>query len=191
MACPILVLRAEIYKPLSPSSFSKSSGWTHQQNRPAFINCLRPVERSGLPLNLLHPLFAKFLTLIEGAPDSTDSNFILAQQVAARLCQEMPEAFDSEEARLKTFRRIVLPLFKDVGVFGRIQIGSGATDLGIRTSYGVILLGEGKNEPGGGAGDPYMQVAASYDAWARIDDNPQTGSPCFVICVDGKSIPSI
>ncbi len=191
IAYSILALRAKIYKPLAPSSFCKSSGWVRQQHGPAFINCLRPIERSGLPLNLLHPLFAEFTALIEGAPDYTDYNIIFAERAATVLCQEMPQAFDSEETRLEKFRDIVSPLFKDVVILDGIKIGSANADRGIREYNGLILVGEGRNEPGEGAGDPYMQIAASYDAWARLEDNPQTGSPCFLFCVDGKSVPSI
>ncbi|KAG8968914.1 hypothetical protein FRC05_001282 [Tulasnella sp. 425] len=187
-------LLAEIQKPLPPSSFSRSSKWVHQQNGAAFINCLRPPECSGLPLNLLHPLFAEFLARIEGPPpDGSDPKFILAEQVATELCQEMPRHFDTEDGRLSEFVRIVTRLFKGTGSFSRqFPVGSGRADLVLQcTPVGPVLVGEGKNEPGGSCGDPYMQVAASYDAWAReVDEKLQidSGCPCFVLCVDGPNI---
>ncbi|KAG8941592.1 hypothetical protein FRC04_004173 [Tulasnella sp. 424] len=175
-------LLAEIQKPLPPSSFSRSSKWVHQQNGAAFINCLRPPECSGLPLNLLHPLFAEFLARIEGPPpDGSDPKFILAEQVATELCQEMPRHFDTEDGRLSEFVRIVTRLFKGTGSFSRqFPVGSGRADLVLQcTPVGPVLVGEGKNEPGGSCGDPYMQVAASYDAWAReVDEKLQIDTCC-------------
>ncbi|KAG8968912.1 hypothetical protein FRC05_001280 [Tulasnella sp. 425] len=187
-------LREEIFKPLTPSVFCRDSQWVRQQNGAAFINCLRPPECSSLPLNLLHPLFAEFLALIEGPPpDRSDPKFILAQRVATELCQEMPRHFDTEDSRLGEFKCIVSPLFGDIGVLSRkFGVGSGRADLTLQCPrVGRVLVGGGKNEPGGGCGDPYMQVAASYDAWARQVEKTRridTGCPCFVFCVDGPNI---
>ncbi|KAG8906705.1 hypothetical protein FRB99_006303 [Tulasnella sp. 403] len=181
-------LVAEIYKPSSPSSFCRGE-WVGQQKRPAFINCLRPRERSGLPLKLLHPMFAKFSALIEGDPNYSDPKFILAEQVATELCHEMPQNFGSEDFRLKKFSSIVLPLFDEIGTLDRTAIGACQADFGLKIrGIGLVLVGEGRNEPGGGAGDPYMQVAASYDAHARRRSNATNGCPCFVISVDGPNI---
>ncbi|KAG8968916.1 hypothetical protein FRC05_001284 [Tulasnella sp. 425] len=183
-------LREEIFKPLTPSVFSRDSQWVRQQNGAAFINCLRPPECSSLPLNLLHPLFAEFLALTEGPPpDSSDPKFTLAERVATELCQEMPRHFDTEDSRLDEFKCIISPLFGDIGVLSRkFGVGSGRADLALLCPpVGRVLVGGGKNEPGGGCGDPYMQVAASYDAWARqVEETPRidTGCPCFVFCVD-------
>ncbi|KAG8946581.1 hypothetical protein FRC04_011559 [Tulasnella sp. 424] len=188
-------LRAEIYEPQPPSAFARCSHWVRQQKGPAFINCLRPPERSGLPLNLLHPLFAEFLDLIEGSPpDGSDPKFILAERVAIELCQEMPRHFDTEGNRLDEFERIVTRLFEEIGSFSKeFPVGSGRADLVLKMSFpvGAVLIGEGRNEPGGSCGDPYMQVVASYDAWARqVKQTPRidAGCPCFVFCVDGPNI---
>ncbi|KAG8905644.1 hypothetical protein FRB99_008485 [Tulasnella sp. 403] len=131
-------LVAELYKPSSPSTFCKGE-WVGQQKRPAFINCLRPRERSGLPLKLLHPMFAKFSTLIEGDPNYSDSKFTLAEKVATELCHEMPQNFDSEDFRLEKFSSIVLPLFDEIGTLDKVAVGVCQAGFGLKI-HGIGLV---------------------------------------------------
>ncbi|KAG9002441.1 hypothetical protein FRB90_011382, partial [Tulasnella sp. 427] len=126
-------LKAEIFKPSPPSTFAHAKKWVFQQEGPAFINCLRPPHRRGLPLKLLHPLFAHFSALLQGPPpDYSDSQYVTAEAAAIALCQEMPKPFESDQERLKEFRRNVRELFN-----ARLdEVGVG--DSTARADFGIL-----------------------------------------------------
>ncbi|KAG9014921.1 hypothetical protein FRB90_005065, partial [Tulasnella sp. 427] len=126
-------LKAEIFKPSPPSTFAHAKKWVPQQEGPAFINCLRPPHRRGLPLKLLHPLFARFSALLQGPPpDYSDSQYVTAEAAAIALCQEMPKSFESEQERFKEFRMNVCELFN-----ARLdEVGVG--DSTARADFGIL-----------------------------------------------------
>lgn len=86
----------------SPSEYAISSVWKDCQARPNPILCLRPSDNMGLPLTLLHQIFAKFQTLrLRPLPNSTlgaHSPF-----VALRLCRCTGDGYEDKDARGDAF----------------------------------------------------------------------------------------
>ena len=81
--------------------------WDKYQQRPDAILCLRPADRRGWPIPLLHKAFCDFTRHFhEPRLDEHTPKYLL---MACALCNEMPSAFDSETARRDAFEAIFHP----------------------------------------------------------------------------------
>ncbi|CAG8624300.1 14611_t:CDS:2 [Acaulospora colombiana] len=119
-----------IYRPMAPSVFAKSAGWVIAQKGPAAIDCMRPPDCSGLPISLLHPAFAKFISITH-QPLPTNGGCL----EVALLADEFPNFIETK--------------FGSASLRGAILGKNGAAK----------ALLEIKNEPGA-MGDVYMQGSA-------------------------------
>ncbi|PVF95128.1 hypothetical protein CPB86DRAFT_788311 [Serendipita vermifera] len=180
----------KIYKPMAPSYFAKSAGWVVAQKGPAAINCLRPPDRSGLPISLLHPAFAEFIATIKRPMPPTD-DCAKATEVAWKLCLSMPEHFEDEQARQESFHTIMKGLLPELPKLTETKFGSARPDGVIfDQDLAVKVVAEIKNEPGA-MGDVYMQASCSYHLVANtrpVEEQKKTGCPALVLCIDGPNI---
>jgi hypothetical protein len=176
-------------KPLPPSGFA--SNWALQQQGPAAIDCLRPTDRIGLPISLLHPAFAKFLSIID-QPIPYDREAAAITNVAHQLCSTMSHEFTGDNTRLTALLDQFEPVFFKHGVPRPVKVTFGTgTPAGsmLMPNGSVKTIVEEKPEPGR-SGDVYMQSARSFDLVARTrpaDEQEKTGCAAFVISLDGKS----
>ncbi|KAG9046088.1 hypothetical protein FS842_001002 [Serendipita sp. 407] len=178
----------EIFKPDAPSTFAKSAQWVYTQAGPAGIDCLRPANRSSLPISLLHPAFATFKYILTQPMPRNDSA-VKATRTAWKLCTTMADHFQDENARKTALFTQLRPLFTDRALFSA-SFGSADPDGALVNSDGSIdAVVELKNEPGA-AGDVYMQCARSFDALAtsQLQDKQGAERSAFVISVDGPSL---
>ncbi|KAG8838006.1 hypothetical protein FRC18_006839 [Serendipita sp. 400] len=180
----------EIHKPLAPSAFAKSAGWALSQVGPARIDCLRPSDRSGLPISLLHPAFATFMFLVDQPmPFEFNEGVVKAMEVASKLCMIMPDHFEDQTARKKALFATVQPLFPNRS-FLTASFGSATPDGALINPDGSVdIVIEVKNEPGA-SGDVQMQATRSFDAAAIENLADKHGFECssFVLAVDGPNL---
>jgi hypothetical protein len=183
---PIATLR-EVYEPQAPSAFAKLAGWILTQSGPAAIDCLRPPDRIGLPVSLLHPAFATFTALLDQPMPLEDENAIKATRIASELCITMAGHFKTETDRKNSLFTTVKPLFPNKPF--SVTTFDNATPAGVlmRSNGSVEVVVEVKNEPGT-AGDAQMQVARSFDAAAihNIRRNISEECAAFVLAFDGE-----
>lgn len=181
-------LLEKIFAPIAPSTFATASGWVPAQLGPYAIDCLRPPERCGLSIVILHPAFAKLTAIVE-QPIPDGPEYVSAAKLAAELCQEMPKYFDNEEKRAETFQTMVASFFSEFNPIQSVGFGKYRPGASISNASGsTVLIIEYKNEPGH-LGNVHMQASRSFDAMARsrpIEDQNESGCPAFVVCIDGK-----
>ena len=161
-----------------------AKSWANLQNLPNPMLCMRPVKCRGLPIFLLHEVFAKYILLSKEALPATQEASI-ALQVARELCDTMVNNFDDEVARRGAFLRSIRPLF------GQWTMPKGATwtDTTISVNETVMMLTEVKN---GKNGDAYMQACRRYEIITEslTEKNPiflSCGAPAFIACLNGSS----
>ncbi|PVG02992.1 hypothetical protein CPB86DRAFT_696255 [Serendipita vermifera] len=176
---------------MAPSKFAKSSGWVTVQHGPAGIDCMRPPERTGLPIALLHSVFANFIHVIN-QPMPSKIEFTDAYKTAWQLCQTMPHHFKDEKQRKTSFEETIsLFLYNEFPEFTQKRLGQAEPDgLMLAPDGSVVCIMEIKHEPGS-AGDVYMQSSCSYDAIARQnskDEKGKLGHPALILCIDGPNI---
>jgi hypothetical protein len=183
--CPEIEIVGKITKPMDASNFAKSAGWVVTQAGPIRIDCLRPADRSGLPISLLHPAFAKFKSII-AQPLPFESDAAQAMATAWTLCMTMPNHFKVKASRAEAFFTGLGGLF-DGRSFNPTSYGSANPDAVLMKPDGSLeIVVELRNEPGS-AGDVYMQSACSFDAAAIHQIKDRKGAECaaFVVSVDG------
>ena len=73
------------------------SGWRPVQEGPGAILNLRPTERRGIAIGLLHLAFTEFQRLCQDVPNSARA--AIAMQAAIHLCDCMGNAFDTDDDR--------------------------------------------------------------------------------------------
>ena len=162
------------------------------QERANPILCMRPVKCRGLPIFLLHPVFAKYLSLSKGELPAT-REATSAVHVARELCHTMGNAFDHENDRRDAFFNAIRPLFspwatsKEVSAQGATV--STRTDMTISANGTSMVLIEIKN---GKEGDGYMQASRGYEVVTEeLAQNKQKfvhhGAPMFICCLSGQS----
>jgi hypothetical protein len=156
--------------------------------------CLRPVEKRGLPVYLLHRAFLVFRTQCrQPLPDKPEA--AEAMRTATLLCSRMGNAFPTEDARSLAFGDTFQAFFSNWQPEVKMNINDGTVSdyvdraLRSRRSGGIILvLGEDKLEFD--TGDPYMQVSRSYDLKSVQDrqHHPEyvsRGAPAFLTTLAG------
>jgi hypothetical protein len=185
---PIAALQ-EVYEPQAPSAFAKSAGWILTQSGPAAIDCLRPADRIGLPISLLHPAFATFTALLDQPMPLEDENAIKAMKIASELCITMAGHFKNETERKDSLFATVRPLFPNKA-FSMTTFDKATPDGVLMSPNGSVeVVAEVKNEPGA-AGDVQMQAARSFDAAAIYNIRKNISEECaaFVLAFDGERI---
>ena len=155
---------------------------------------MRPVKCRGLPSFLLHPVFAKYLSLSKAALPAT-REARSAVRVARELCDTMGNAFGNENDRRDAFFHAIRPLFSGwataKGVSARGAIVSTRKDMTISSKGTSMVLIEIKN---GKDGDAYMQASRGYEVVTEeLAKNKNKsnfvarGAPTFICCLSGQS----
>lgn len=153
---------------------------------------MRPVKCRGLPIFLLHHVFAKYILLSkEALPPNREAR--LALQVARKLCGTMGNHFNDEVARTGAFLRALQPLFGQwtmaKEVMSQESMASTRIDTTISVKGTTMVLIEVKN---GKNGDAYMQASRRYEVTTEslTEQNPiflSRGAPTFIACLNGSS----
>jgi hypothetical protein len=179
----------------APFDFANSKIWAALQEKDDAILCLRPADRRGWPIPLMHKAFCDFTRhLHEPRFDEHMEEYLI---VARRLCQEMPSAFMSEPARRDAFESVFHSF--DNGLTQHIEFHLSADDStsNIKESSArpdvvktihykggtlVLMLEEFKNE----VGDAYMQICRTYEVLCgdpKAEPLVKSGYPVFLLCV--------
>ena len=189
-----------------PSEYAFGEVWQRAQAKQPDILCLRPPERTGLPLSTLHDAFRQF------ERDATipfhlsaDSETISAACAASFLVHKMGESFVDEEARSVAIERCLNPIFpdfwsKETYYQAASQLIPNSHTIEIATSYrsasGTVTVLRVDKDELGSDGDPYMQISRGYHMFIEIlkdrgsDNDLNTlshGAPTFLICFFGES----
>ena len=185
----------------SPSEFADSEIWRVCQERPNPIFCLRPANKQGLPIPLMHKVFCDFTRHFhQPALDEHTADYLL---MADKLCEEMPSAFDSEDARRLAFETIFQSLDRGLTQHLEYHLSASASSLmanesGARPDVAktipyqggaLVLMLEGfRNEDG----DTYMQICRRYEVLCedpKVEPLVKFGNPVFLVCILGMSWP--
>ncbi|CAG8775653.1 3405_t:CDS:1, partial [Acaulospora colombiana] len=153
-------------------------------------------ECRGLPIVLLHQVFAQYLSLSKQALPATREARI-ALQVARELCDTMRDHFKDENARRDKFVRVIQPLFSlwmplhEVTAEGNTASMRTDATISAKVAKGVnMVLTEIKN--GKNSGDPYMEASRRYEINTEAlteehSDFLNCGAPTFICCLIGSS----
>ncbi|PVG00641.1 hypothetical protein CPB86DRAFT_729011 [Serendipita vermifera] len=188
-----LVDQAQV-KP-APREFANSRTWRVYQQRSDAILCLRPADKRGLPMPLMHTAFCKFTHHFHEPP--LDEHTPKYLSIADKLCQAMPSAFDSESDRRRDFEKIFVALDEKLEQHIEFFLSKKASTAKESTGYVdvaktideggsvVVLFEEFKVES---TGDAYMQICRSYEvlcAETKTEPLLKFGYPAFLLCVLG------
>jgi len=183
---------ANAYPP--PSDYAYHSVWSEWQEKDTAILCLRPTDKQGLSLTVLHDVFRQF-QLQARTSISNETYGVHAMQSALRLCEQMGDAFSEEEAPSRTmvFDSCVSSLFSRYHVPHEMQTPSSDNPGFLNDSYSIngilCIIREDKKEPGDG-GDAYMQIARDFQLYIshllkKQDPILEDGAPTFLLCISG------
>jgi hypothetical protein len=173
----------ELYKTrlrkLDPPS-SMARNFRQSENDPVILHH-RPSSACGIPTELLHSVFGKFLDDCKASPTADDVRFTLT------LSGAMSEYFIVKEDRARCFREL-LAGYLGISIKG-VEIGGTITDgswiIGPENYLGMNI--EVKNEPGHN-GDPYIQNIAYYKEYLLEASQIATKRlPCFLISLTGPN----
>ena len=184
----------------SPSQFARPSVWPLIQNTNSDLLCLRPTNRTGLPLAVLHDVFRKFLIQLNS--DMHDRKTVgLARRAATALCGTMGNHFETKSERSKAFYRCVEPIFSkwitERGLGSNCDSSTVRVGSVIKYDNTTLAFREVKPEWANNSSDVYLQVTRSYEMYARkvweqkattFEQLCSQGIPAFLICVFGKWI---
>ena len=209
----VLTLRARMP---APSEYGKSAHWLRHQGQPTAVLCLRPPEKQGLPLLILHDVFRQFVLDLDPKRFGNLaglSEVSAAKSVADSLCAVMGRPFESEATRRSTFESQTKSLFpnsweQECSVSSKFEAHKGKIDSCFSVNGVVCIMREDKAEPGQGNGDAYIQLSRGYQMYVTMigeisqvdligEDNPDNlerrlllhGAPTFLVCVIGESLP--
>jgi hypothetical protein len=112
------LLEEETYPP-SASEYAKPKIWPQWQQRSTAILNLRPSDKQGLPLSILHPVFARFRVTVQQEPRTG-----IALHTAYNLCIEMANSFENEKARREEFETCIKPFFPGYKFEHEVVVGS-------------------------------------------------------------------
>ena len=153
---------------------------------------MRPVTCRGLPIFLLHPVFATYLSLSKKSlPATTEANHAL--HVARALCNTMANYFNTEDARRRAFLQATKPLFSqwitNEESISQVVAAYTRTNTTISVNGTTIVLIEMKN--GKTNGEVYMQACRGYEITTEEleEKNPhflKHGAPAFILCLNGE-----
>ena len=190
MLPPIGIKAALLRKP-APSEYAKKT-WVEEQNKAYPMLCMRPVRCRGLPISLLHPIFATYLSLSKKTLPGTPKAKVLLH-VARELCNTMGDHFESEDARRGAFLGATEPLFSEwitskEHMSQRIARPT-RTDSIISENGTTMALIEITNHKTGG--EVYLRACRGYEITTEelVDQNPnflKCGAPAFLLCLNGE-----
>lgn len=181
----------------TPVDFADHNKWRIYQELPQAILCLRPADKRGLPITLMHRAFCDFYSDFHDPPlDKHTHKYI---SIASKLCEKMPGAFDSARERQDAFEAIFAPLYRDLGLekrsefsiqpkFSSAKESSASVAKGINTKEGgdlILLLEVFKLEP---TEDVYMEVCRTFEVYVEDKKNTSLlkfGTPMFLLCILG------
>lgn len=162
--------------------------------------CMRPTERSGLPIVTLHPAFRNYRQRLRSKtlvpPDS------VALQVAGALCEVMGGYFQDKKARGEKFDQCVeplLPSWRNTVVTSKSEQTQAEPDRTLDSHGGHrrlfwLSIREDKVELGE-AGDAYMQNSRDYHLYVKsLQEDPnfesvnflKHGAPMFLLALIGR-----
>lgn len=133
------------------------------------------------------PVFGEVGRLLdEGQPEGRDFG------LAARICAEMSNAFETESQRAAAVRPLLRELFVGVGVdFDVLEVAAkkGTSDGTARLGDSMVANVEFKNEKGAGGADAYMENTSYYlHFWAARDGPAKHCCPSLLIELVGQEI---
>ncbi|PVF95586.1 hypothetical protein CPB86DRAFT_799625 [Serendipita vermifera] len=165
------LLEDEKYAP-SATQYADPTVWPKWQGKEAGILNLRPSTNQGLPLSILHSIFARFRATLH-----QQLSGVAAMQAAHNLCVKMPDAFETEKRRREVFMD-----------YSDLERHPSTADLVLSYRTSDVLVGVCDLECG--TGDAYMRISRVYQAWVnRLKDHKSSelahGVPLILICVMG------
>lgn len=176
-----------------PSLYAQYKIWHEWQKKENAILNLRPPINRGLPIEVLHPVFASFLANMRSIKEDEWAQEDKANQAALSLCTDMALDFKNEVARrtklVELLHRFGLAVEVEFSIFPEheLETHSARVDLRIAAGRRTILLGEVKLEFQ--TGDAYMQVSRSYQALVHDLEGQglaSDGVPCIRLVVCSK-----
>ncbi|PVG02114.1 hypothetical protein CPB86DRAFT_822985, partial [Serendipita vermifera] len=181
----------ELYRaqnaPPSASTYANTSHWHYWQDQKTAVFNLRPKKNQGLPLCILHPVFARFVSNY-GNSLPNDSRVAIFDYVAHTLCSSMSEKFTDDTQRTARFLDDIEPLLSgfetQVSIVSNHRLDASSSQADV--ALDGIILGQIKHEAS--SGDPYMHISRCYQAQvhnylARKVRND--GFPHLLICILG------
>ncbi|KAJ8502768.1 hypothetical protein ONZ45_g11455 [Pleurotus djamor] len=192
--------RLELLRETRPNPQTYAEDWSSAQRQWDDILCLRPTERRGLPLSVLHLVFLRY-QLQRVQPLPTHDVGIRARQVASELCLHMGDSYSTKPERSKTFNALVSPLFPTFvshAIHPKSELAQGHVNFILRAHDGIatpfpLIAREDKREIGE-AGDPFVQAARVFHMLIeeiQVKDSPQAqrflenGAPMFILTITG------
>jgi len=190
-------IKAQALAKPAPCDFADHKIWRVYQAKDDAILCLRPADKRGLPIALMHKAFCVFANRFH--QPSLDEHLTPYLPMADKLCWTMPSAFDSEDARRDYFESIFILLDQNLTQNLEYHLPANSTVLSVRTcgarpdvaktiSYEggnlVLMLEEFKNEHG----DIYMQICRVYEVLCedpKVECLLEFGNPVFLLCILG------
>jgi hypothetical protein len=182
------LLEDETYPP-SASEYAKAKTWPQWQQKSTAILNLRPSDKQGLPLSILHCIFSRFYVTVQQEPQTS-----MALHTAYNLCIEMANSFENEKARRDAFETCIKPFFPgykfehEAMVESKLERHDSRVDLFISLNERRVLGGENKHDLG--SGDAYMQISRVYQTWInQLKDDKSVmlrhGAPMILTCLMG------
>ncbi len=150
-----------------PSAYARLATWHVWQEKATAILNLRPPTNQGLPIEVLHPVFATFRNDVSSMRLDKWSPKVKVNIASRELCEEMACSFEDETARLTKLTELLrgfgLDMQNQYHIQGNSLHETRSARPGLHLSAGkTVLLGELKAEFENG--DPYVQVSRSYQA---------------------------
>ncbi|KAF8150245.1 hypothetical protein B0H34DRAFT_679126 [Crassisporium funariophilum] len=185
-----------------PSAMAQKDCWMERQQKYDDLLCMRPTERSGLPIVTLHPAFRNYRQRLRSKtlvpPDS------VALQVAGALCEVMGGYFQHEKARGEKFDQCVeplLPSWRRTVVTSKSEQTRAEPDRTLDSHGGhrrlFWLSVREDNVELGEAGDAYMQNSRNYHLYVKsLQEDPHSesvnflkhGAPMFLLALIGPTL---
>lgn len=152
----------------SPSSDAKLSHTTQKSTRQDAVRNERPIHLAGPPIQIYHPVFAKFLSRAFLQFDGNEE--IL--QWTSKFIQVSRDCYENDAYRMSALRPCLADLVHgDAMIFSKVDLGDGKwfePDATIRADYiqgrpqPVCAFVEVKNEVGTGGCDPALECQSDF-----------------------------
>lgn len=169
------------------------------------IHCLRPRNRRGVPLTMLHDVFLSFARDAGREPGTAETFahdaawtadvFNKAQTAAEELCWRMGDFYKTEAQRRDRFNKTTNALFTwhtEYEMTTKSELHGGKIDTCSYTPSGqMLVIGEVELESGSTPADAYLQACRVYQILVsklRDQGSPLVaeGIPAFILTLVGK-----
>jgi len=176
-----------------PPAYAHQEIWHVWQKKDTAILNLRPPTNRGLPIEILHPVFASFVHDVRLMHPNEWALENDANQVSIALCEAMAYNFENEGTRCAKLTDLLchlgLRLQNEFHIARALPLEthSARPDLCLSAQGKTVLLGEIKQEFE--TGDPYMQTSRSYQALVHhlvSQERASDGVPCILLAVCGQ-----